>query len=725
MRWSNLTPIVVILGIFFGSFLTAHAITAGTPITVPSAPGYGYALQSTTTGAYVATTTGRVIAGTNVTVSGGPLYGLGADLTINATGGSGTPAGSSGQLQYNGAGSFAAVSTTTETLGSEFSYSGTHGALVGGASGTLTLSTNGTALSKLMQAGANTILGNATGATANVTAFATSTLGIAIADTTGTLTAARGGTGVATLSGIAKGNGTSPFTVAANGTDYTLITANSCGAGQHVSAVTAAGVITCSADTGAGGTGLATTSPITSGGALWYSGAGAGFASTIATTTFTPSAEFTVGGAIGALLGGSNSTLALATNGVALTKLAQIAANSILGNITGGTANVTAFATSSLGVALSDTTGTLAVNRGGTGVTSFTANQILYTNAAGTGLLSTASSTLFGAGTPGYVWSYQNGAAGWFATSTSGGAGTNYLTSSGANTYLNTGSRLQAPAIDATSTTATSTITNALTIGASTQTTSPYLRVGTTTPSYGYFKNDIVDFGADFNDYVGVEAYNNNAGNCADAEFDANGDGATLTGNFTAFMHTSTGYNGTGCPNGTNTSGFHPNSTAIFDPNGYMDFGIASTTAAFEWFAGGFLATNKIAVLTSAGNLGIGTTTPDANLTVTAPTGKANGTPIADFNYTTATNVVAKAASISSSTVPQIFVSASSSPASAFSGHSAFISKGASATTTVDIGELGDTTSKSCFNFNTAQGAAGSYYFTGTTQIIENHYCNP
>src|SRR3989338_6062237 len=65
-------------------------------------------------------------------------------------------------------------------------------------------------------------------------------------------------------------------------------------------------------------------------------------------TTFTPSAEFTIGGTIGAFVGGANSTLTLATNGVSLTKLAQIAANTILGNTTGATGNVTAIATSSL-----------------------------------------------------------------------------------------------------------------------------------------------------------------------------------------------------------------------------------------------------------------------------------------------------------------------------------------------------------------------------------------
>lgn len=87
-------------------------------------------------------------------------------------------------------------------------------------------------------------------------------------------------------------------------------------------------------------------------------------------------------------------TTAIGSNKVTVGMLAQAAANTILGNKTGATANITAFATSTLGIAISDTTGTLALNRGGTGVTSFTGNQILYTNAAGSALLTAATSSL-------------------------------------------------------------------------------------------------------------------------------------------------------------------------------------------------------------------------------------------------------------------------------------------------------------------------------------------
>src|SRR6185369_12514025 len=52
--------------------------------------------------------------------------------------------------------------------------------------------------------------------------------------------------------------------------------------------------------------------------------------------------------------------------------------------------------------ALANTTGTLGVTQGGTGVTSFTANSLLYSNAAGTGLAFAATSSLNIGGTSAY-----------------------------------------------------------------------------------------------------------------------------------------------------------------------------------------------------------------------------------------------------------------------------------------------------------------------------------
>lgn len=66
------------------------------------------------------------------------------------------------------------------------------------------------------------------------------------------------------------------------------------------------------------------------------------------------------------------------------------------------------------------------ISSGGTGLTSLTGDRILYSNDDGTVIAQTASSTLFGVTTPGYVWSYQNGSWGAFATSSSGGSGATF-----------------------------------------------------------------------------------------------------------------------------------------------------------------------------------------------------------------------------------------------------------------------------------------------------------
>jgi hypothetical protein len=44
------------------------------------------------------------------------------------------------------------------------------------------------------------------------------------------------------------------------------------------------------------------------------------------------------------------------------------------------------------------------------------------------------------------------------------------------------------------------------------------------------------------------------------------------------------------------------------------------------------------------------------------------------------------------------------------------------ATTTVDFGAL-DTTSKTCFNVRNTVGAATSFYFVGTTMVVEANRC--
>jgi len=51
------------------------------------------------------------------------------------------------------------------------------------------------------------------------------------------------------------------------------------------------------------------------------------------------------------------------------------------------------------------------------------------------------------------------------------------------------------------------------------------------------------------------------------------------------------------------------------------------------------------------------------------------------------------------------------------------VSSGASATTTVSVGELGLTTSKACVNMNQADGSPGSFYLMGDAMVVEGNYC--
>lgn len=96
-------------------------------------------------------------------------------VATSTSGGSGTPGGTTSQVQYNGSGSvFAGVSTTTLSVGTGLTNSGTLGALVGGSAASISFAA----------INANTLWANNTGASAVPTAIATSSL---FAGTTGQL----------------------------------------------------------------------------------------------------------------------------------------------------------------------------------------------------------------------------------------------------------------------------------------------------------------------------------------------------------------------------------------------------------------------------------------------------------------------------------------------------------------------------------------------------------
>ena len=51
------------------------------------------------------------------------------------------------------------------------------------------------------------------------------------------------------------------------------------------------------------------------------------------------------------------------------------------------------------------------------------------------------------------------------------------------------------------------------------------------------------------------------------------------------------------------------------------------------------------------------------------------------------------------------------------------VTAGASATTTVNFGEVGVSSSKACFNTKNTAGSDISFFFVGTTMVVENHLC--
>jgi hypothetical protein len=145
--------------------------------------------------------------------------------------------------------------------------------------------------------------------------------------------------------------------------------------------------------------------------------------------------------------------------------------------------------------------------------------------------------------------------------------------------------------------------------------TNPYVQIGSTPPTYGYLINDRLNVTGTLNDYSAANVYNLSSGTCATADWTAANDLNSTALNYADFGHTSSGFTGVGCTNNPFT-GFHANSTHLIDPSGYINLAIGTTTTAFNWFTGGYAATNIKMTLTGAGNLGVGTTSPFTRLGV-------------------------------------------------------------------------------------------------------------
>lgn len=186
-----------------------------------------------------------------------------------------------------------------------------------------------------------------------------------------------------------------------------------------------------------GFSGLSTTSPWTSPGVAYV--VNGNTLSSTATSTPSVTSPITYSGTLGSFVGGSAGTFACSTcltanqsitlSGVVsgsgttaiTTTFGNAIANSILANNSGVSATPSFIATSTLGIAISDTTGTLAVARGGTGAVTktnafdalspmTTTGDLIVGGLSGTGIR-------LAIGTAGTILSSSGGTAAWVATS--------------------------------------------------------------------------------------------------------------------------------------------------------------------------------------------------------------------------------------------------------------------------------------------------------------------
>ena len=279
---TNGTSIVLATGATVGDLIEIQAFNAlslSTVVNSFSAGSTGLTPSSASTGAVTlagtlavanggtGNTSGQAVsvanaltAGTNISFSSGTTYNGSAAITINASVptqvypgvGIANSTGSAWGTSYSttGSGTVVALATspsfTTPILGTPTSGNFSTGTFTwptfnqntsgtaAGLSATLAIAsggTNSTATATAGGAGYGTgtahaytaagTSGNALiSAGAGAPAFGNLALGTANTNVSGALTATNGGTGVATLTGIAKGNGTSAFTAATSGTDY-------------------------------------------------------------------------------------------------------------------------------------------------------------------------------------------------------------------------------------------------------------------------------------------------------------------------------------------------------------------------------------------------------------------------------------------------------------------------------------------------------------------------
>jgi hypothetical protein len=334
------------------------------------------------------------ISGSPITTTGTLAITLSGTALPVSSGGTGQITFTSGQLLYgNGTNALSSVATSSISVGTGISVtSGTLGSQIGGTNVTLGIANNALTLAQLPQIAAGFILGNNTGATANVTSFATSSL----------FGTGSGGQVLAWNNGVPQWVATSSINNGVTAVTGTWPIISSGGATPNIT-----------------WGGLSTSSPLAAGGALLYA-TGVNTVASAATSTLAVGTGLTSSGTLGYQVGGTNSSISFAA----------IAANSLWANATGGSAVPTAIATSSLGINFANLVGIASVAQGGTGQTSF-AQGWLHSN--GSTLTSSTSPTV------NYITATSTTATSTFAGGvrvTGGGVTINTLNCSA---YLNSG----------------------------------------------------------------------------------------------------------------------------------------------------------------------------------------------------------------------------------------------------------------------------------------------